>query len=225
MKDDPRKRLAALAALTHLPDSGVIGLGTGSTSRYFIEGLGQRIAAGRSYRGVPTSLGSHDFALELGIPLLADDGPWEIAVCVDGADEVSEKLDLIKGGGGAHTREKIVNYAARINIIVVDESKLSAHLGERCAVPIEVLAFAHHATAKHLAEFGQPSPRVRSGAPVLADSGNPIYDLRTGPIADPAALDRALQAIPGVVETGLFCGRADLVIVARGDRVEEIRRG
>jgi ribose 5-phosphate isomerase A len=223
MKDDPRKRLAALSALEHLPESGVIGLGTGSTSRYFIEGLSRRLAEGHSYQGVPTSVGSREFALELNIPLLADDGPWDIAVCVDGADEVSANLDLIKGGGGAHTREKIVNYAAQTNIIVVDESKLSERLGERRAVPIEVLGFAHQTTAKRLAEFGEPSLRLRGGAPVRTDSGNPIYDLRTGPIDDPAALDRALQAIPGVVETGLFCGRADLVIIARGNRVEEIR--
>ena len=224
MKDDPLKRRAALKALEHLPAAGVIGLGTGSTSRYFIEGLGQRLAQGHAYQGVPTSQQSRDFALALGIPLLGDEGPWDIAVCVDGADEVDTELDLIKGAGGAHTREKLVNTAARRNIIIVDESKLSARLGERRAVPVEVLAFGHVGTAKRLEHFGQVALRLSGGSPVRTDSGNHIYDLRTGPIADPAALDRELKLTLGVVETGLFCGRADLVIVARGEQLEELTR-
>lgn len=224
MTDDPQKRRAALKALEHLPDTGVIGLGTGSTSRYFIEGLSQRLRAGNSYRGVPTSQQSREYALALGIPLLSDEGPWDIAVCVDGADEVSTELDLIKGAGNAHTREKIVNFASRRNIIIVDESKLSARLGERRAVPIEVLAFGHASTAKRLERFGQITLRLKDGTPLRTDSGNHVYDLRTGPIADPAALDRELKTTPGVVETGLFCGRTDLVIVARGEQLEELTR-
>jgi ribose 5-phosphate isomerase A len=224
MKDDPQKRRAALKALDHLPDAGVIGLGTGSTSRYFIEGLSERLALGHAYQGVPTSQRSREFALTLGIPLLADEGPWDVAVCVDGADEVSAELDLIKGGGGAHTREKIVNFAARRNVIVIDASKLSARLGERRAVPVEVLAFAHRSTAKRLGHFGQATLRLDGKSPFRTDSGNHVYDLRTGPIADPAALDRELKATPGVVETGLFCGRADIVIVARGEEIDELSR-
>src|SRR6201996_5370428 len=119
MTPDEAKRQVARAALDLLPEKGVIGLGTGSTAALFIDGVGELVRAGRKFVGVPTSDASRKQAEQLGIPLLDDVGPWEIDVCVDGADEVSSKLDLIKGGGGAHTREKIVNAAARTNVIVV----------------------------------------------------------------------------------------------------------
>jgi ribose 5-phosphate isomerase A len=213
------KRAAALAALAELPPSGTIGLGTGSTTRLFIDALGDLVAQGRRYTGVPTSEASRTQAAALGIPLLSDDGPWDIDVTVDGADEVSPALDLIKGGGGAHTREKIVNAASRRNVIIVDESKLSPHLGTRWSVPIEVLTFAHAQTAHHLAAYGTPTLRAQR-----TDSGNVIYDLACGPIADPAALDAALHMIPGVVETGLFVRRADVVLVARASGVDRLVR-
>ncbi|MBV8755724.1 MAG: ribose-5-phosphate isomerase RpiA [Deltaproteobacteria bacterium] len=206
------KEIAARAALAELPAEGVIGLGTGSTTRLFIDALGELVQQGRRYIGVPTSEASRAQASALGIPLLSDDGPWDIAVCVDGADEVSPALDLIKGGGGAHTREKIVNASAKKNVIIVDESKLSAQLGVKWKIPIEVLHFAHAATAAHLVRFGTPT--LRAGR---TDSGNVIYDLAAGALADPAAIDRELHAIPGVVETGLFIRRADVVIVAKAN--------
>jgi ribose 5-phosphate isomerase A len=217
---DDAKRKAAVAALAELPPDGVIGIGTGSTARLFIAALGELVAGGRRYTCVPTSQASRTQAQELGIPVLSDDGPWDIAVTIDGADEVDDALDLIKGGGGAHTREKIVNYSSRRNVIIVDASKLSRRLGERWAVPVEVLTFAHLATRDHLARLGTPALRVRDGAPVCTDSGNRIYDVACGPIADPRALDAALRAIPGVVETGLFIGRADVVLVAGETGVE-----
>ena len=222
MTQDRHKRQAARAALELLPPSGTIGLGTGSTTRYFIEAVAERVREGHAYVGVPTSERSRQLAEQLGIPLLGDDGPWDILVCVDGADEVSPSLDLIKGGGGAHTREKIVNFAARRNLIVVDETKLSAHLGARYAVPVEVLAFAHQQTARELAEHGATTLRRTLGAPFRTDSGNYIYDVQTGPIPAPRELDVALKTIPGVVETGLFCARADVVLVAYADRVEQL---
>ena len=161
----------------------------------------------------------------LGIPLLGDDGPWDIAVNVDGADEVSERLDLVKGGGGAQTREKIVNYASRRNVIIVDHTKLSKRLGEKWRVPVEVLRFAHAQTRSLLARLAPPQMRIKDGAPWITDAGNLIYDLEAGPIDDPAALDRAIRALPGVVETGLFVGRADLVIVAHQDgTIEKIAK-
>lgn len=211
---DESKRAAARAALVELPESGVVGLGTGSTTRFFIDAVGELVAAGRHLVGVPTSDTSRRQAASLGIPLLPDDGPWEIDVTVDGADEVSEALDLVKGGGGAQTREKIVNFSSKRNVIIVDESKLSGRLGERWAIPIEVLSFAHLATARHLEKHGTPKRRERDGAAVRTDAGNFIYDLKTAPIDDPRALDTLLRAIPGVVETGLFVGRADVVLVA-----------
>jgi ribose 5-phosphate isomerase A len=219
---DDLKRRAALAALDELPAEGVIGIGTGSTTRLFIDALGERVAAGAKYVAVPTSEASRAQATSLGIPLLSDDGPWDIAVCVDGADEVSDALDLIKGGGGAHTREKIVNFAARKNVIIVDASKRARRLGEKWAVPVEVLPFAHLATAARLGDLGAPRLRLRDGAPWRTDAGNLIYDVACGAIDDPHALDLALHAIPGVVETGLFVRRADVVIVASERGIERL---
>jgi ribose 5-phosphate isomerase A len=221
---DEAKRAAALAALDELPEHGVVGLGSGSTSKLFIDEVGALVKAGRRLSGVPTSEASRAQALSLGIPLLSDDGPWDIDVTVDGADEVSDALDLIKGGGAAHTREKIVNRASKRNVIIVDASKLSARLGEKWSVPIEVLAFAHPMTARHLESLGQPVLRSKAGAVVRTDAGNVIYDVKTGPIASPGDLDRAFRSIPGVVETGLFVGRCDLLIVADPSGVRRIRR-
>src|SRR6478735_1234626 len=175
MSPDEMKRAAAVAAVQHLPQTGVLGLGTGSTTRWFIEAVGELVRGGRVFSCVPTSRASRALAERLGIPLLDDAGPWQIDVCVDGADEVSESLDLIKGGGGAHTREKIVNFAANKNAIIVDESKLSQRLGEKRAIPVEVLVFGHLTTLRALEHFGRPVLRLRDGAPVLTDSGNYIY--------------------------------------------------
>lgn len=218
------KKAAAEAALAYVPERGVVGLGSGSTAKYFIDGVGRLVKEGRELLAVPTSVESRRQAQALGIPLASDDGPWEIEVTVDGADEVSAELDLIKGGGAAHTREKIINQATRRNIIVVDESKLSHRLGEKWPVPIEVLAFAHEATRKALTAFGTPSLRMRDGQIVRTDSNNVIYDLACGVIEAPRELDQQIRAIPGVVETGLFCGRADLVLVASPTGVRELFR-
>lgn len=224
MSNDDAKLLAARAALAELPSSGTIGLGTGSTAKLFIDEVGLLLKGGRSFEAVPTSEASREQARALGIELASADGPWDIAVTVDGADEVDEELNLIKGGGAAHTREKIVNFASRKNVIIVDASKLSKKLGEKWPVPIEVLRFAHLATAEVLARFGRPVLREREGSPVLTDSGNFVYDLHAGIIDDPAALDRELHAIPGVVETGLFVGRADVVLVAEAGGVRRLSR-
>jgi ribose 5-phosphate isomerase A len=225
MDIDEAKRAAARAAIEELPEEGVIGLGTGSTTRFFIDAVGDLVKQGRKLVGVPTSHASRSQASQLGIPLLDDHGPWPIEVTVDGADEVDPALHLIKGGGGAQTREKIVSYASKRNVIIVDATKLSARLGEKWSVPIEVLAFGHEQTAKQLARFGDPIRRNdKSGAAKMTDGQNYLYDLKTGPIEDPAELDRVLHAVPGVVETGLFIGRADVVIVAETTGVRKIRR-
>jgi ribose 5-phosphate isomerase A len=219
------KRLAARAALEEVPAAGIVGLGSGSTSRLFVEELAPLVTAGRRIVGVPTSESTRALAASLGIPLLEDEGPWAIDVNVDGADEVSAGLDLIKGGGAAHLREKIVNYAAKRNVIIVDASKLSTRLGEKWPVPVEVIPFASGTTRAHLAGFGDPVLRVRDGKTVRTDAGNVIYDLRVQPIDDPGALDRSLRAIPGVVETGLFVQRADVVLVAdEGGGVRKLER-
>jgi ribose 5-phosphate isomerase A len=229
MTNEEAKRSAARAALAEIVGEGIriVGLGTGSTAALFVEELASYLrgpGAGRPLVGVPTSEATRKLATILGIPLLDDEGPWDIDVNVDGADEVSEALDLIKGGGGAHAREKIVNYASRRNVVVVDASKMSARLGEKRSVPVEVLPFAHGATRKHLARYGAPRLRLRSpgNEPVRTDAGNLLYDLGVAPLDDPAALDAGLHAIPGVVETGLFVARADVVLVS--DASGSVRR-
>jgi ribose 5-phosphate isomerase A len=218
------KEMAARAAVELLPEEGVVGLGSGSTAKLFIEAVGERVRQGRRLVGVATSEESRRVAESAGIPLLDDAGPWSIEVCVDGADEVSARLDLIKGGGGCHAREKIVNAASRLNVIIVDESKLSENLGERWPVPVEVLAFGHRSTVHLLERFGRVRLRERDGAPWRTDAGNFIYDLSAGVIADPGALEAELARLPGVVETGLFVSRADRVIVAGAGGVRELSR-
>ena len=196
MSDDQAKQRAAHAALALLPESGVIGLGTGSTTRFFIEGVAELVRAGRRFTGVPTSQQSRALATQLGIPLLDDAGPWQIDLCVDGADEVSDTLDLIKGGGAAHTREKIVNFSAKKNAIIVDASKLSRLLGEKRAIPVEVLVFGHLTTRRALEQFGQPELRLQGSTPVLTDSGNFIYDVTVAPLAVVLLNETMLSASP-----------------------------
>lgn len=225
MTQDEAKRRAAEAALALLPEAGTIGLGSGSTAKLFVDLVGELVKRGRRLVGVPTSEATRAQAAALGIELTDEAGPWDIDVTVDGADEVSRALDLVKGGGGCHAREKLVNVASRVNVIIVDESKLSARLGERWPVPVEVLAFAHRGTARRLEAFGRVTLRLRDGAPWMTDAGNYLYDVHAGPLDDPAALDRALHAVPGVVETGLFIGRADRVIVAGESGLRELTRG
>jgi ribose 5-phosphate isomerase A len=219
---DNAKNAAARAALAELPERGIIGLGTGSTARFFIEAVATLIREGRELRGVPTSEASRVQAESLGIPLLDLEGPWDIDVTVDGADEVDPTFQLIKGGGGAHLREKIVNFASRRNVIVVDEGKLSKRLGEKWPVPVEVVRFAHGQTAAKLASAGKPILRFKEGVPFVTDSGHFIYDVACGLLTDAGETERTMRAIPGVVATGLFIGRADVVIVAGASGVRRL---
>lgn len=218
------KRAAARAALEELPPEGIIGLGTGSTAKVFVDEIGALVKAGRKLIGVPTSNATRAQAESLGIPLLSDEGPWDVLVTFDGADEIDPHKNLIKGGGGALLREKIVNFASRRNVIFADGSKLSRKLGEKWAVPVEVVPFAHLATARLLGRYGEPKLR-RNGngdGPFCTDSANYIYDLAVGPIESPRALETALNGLPGVVEVGLFVARADVVIVADKDGVRRL---
>jgi ribose 5-phosphate isomerase A len=225
MNQDEAKKLAARAAIEELPEAGVIGLGSGSTAKLFVDEVGARVKAGARYRGVPTSKGTRLQAEALGIPLLGDEDDWGyLAVTVDGADEVSEGLDLIKGGGGALTREKIVNASSRRNVIIVDESKVKRRLGDSWAVPVEVLRFGYAGTCERLGRLGTVTQRKKDGAVFVTDAGNYIVDVRTGPMDDPAGMDLAMRSIPGVVETGLFIRRADLVIVAGPEGIRRLLR-
>ncbi|MFO0795900.1 MAG: ribose-5-phosphate isomerase RpiA [Gemmataceae bacterium] len=215
------------AALALVADGMTLGLGSGKASEKFIAALGDRVRAGLRVRGVPTSRGSAELAARVGVPLveLADGLPLDITF--DGADEVDPQLNLLKGYGNALVREKVVAAASgRLVILVGPEraaEKLVPALGSRGKLPVEVVAFALPLVADRLAKLGYPAEPLRtSGGDVfLSDNGNPILHARVGPLADPAALDRALHAVPGVVDTGLFLGMAERVIVQHEDgRVE-----
>jgi ribose 5-phosphate isomerase A len=228
---DELKRAAAEAAMTLLPPSGVIGLGTGSTALHAIRLIGERVAADRSaggaarLTGVATSRATELAAVEAGIPLASEAGPWDIAVTFDGADEVSPALDVIKGGGGALLREKIVNHATALNVIMVDISKLVPMLGHRFRLPVEIVIFGWQQTRRAVEAVAGPAVlRERDGGPFVTDNGNYILDVETGPITGPADLEAALETVPGVVVTGLFVGRTDVVVVAGPDGVEVRRR-
>ena len=207
-----------------LPDAGVVGLGTGTTASHSIRLIARRVAEGAGLVGVATSKASADAAIAAGIPLLDDEGPWDVQVTFDGADEVSPELDLIKGGGGALLREKIVNAATACRIMMVDESKLSHALGVRFRLPVEITRFGWAQTQRAIERLAGPAVlREQNGAPFATDNGNYIVDVTTGPISDPAELESKLETLPGVVVSGLFVARTDILVVAGAGGVE-IRR-
>ncbi len=215
------KQQAAERALEFVVSGMIVGLGTGSTAIYATRRLGQLLRDGLLHDivGVPTSAATAVAAERLSIPLLASDLAREIDVTIDGADEVSPELDLIKGGGGALLREKIVAQASQRRVIVVDDSKLSPTLGMRKPVPVEVVRFGWRRQAEYLHSLGaEVTLRVlTSGAPFVTDQGNLILDCAFGPIADPAGLAASIRARAGVVEHGLFVGLTSDLIVAGAD--------
>ena len=219
-----QKTQAAERAVGLVPDGADIGLGSGSTAEIAIRILGERVRSGMRLRGVPTSERSARLAQEVGIPLATLEDAPELELTLDGADEVDPGLDLIKGLGGALTREKIVALASKLEIILVDESKLVRMLGERAPVPVEVLRFGWTRTARELEGMGlQPRRREGQAGPYVTDNGNYVLDLHAGPISDPRALDTRIRPVTGVVETGLFLGVAGLVLVGAAEGVREMR--
>jgi ribose 5-phosphate isomerase A len=225
MAHDQEKQLAGEAALRYVADGQVVGLGTGSTAVFAIRGLGDRVRAGLKLRGIPTSVRSRDLATELGIPLTTFDEVQEIDVTIDGADEFDPQLNLIKGGGGALLREKIVASASKKVIIVTDASKQVQVLG-RFPLPVEVIKFAQALVAREITALGAKVElrKDASGQAYLTDEGNHILDCSFGKIPDPHALARQLSDMPGIVEHGLFIGMASVVMMAKGTEVIEIKR-
>jgi len=214
---DELKKAAAEKALELVRDGMLVGLGSGSTARYFTEGVGRLVADGMKVRGVPTSRETAELAAENGIPIITE-LVGAIDLAVDGADEVDPGLNLVKGRGGALFREKIVAAASMRFVIVVDESKVVERLGVG-VLPVEVLPFLWRTTADRLIAL-EASLTVRGGeeAPYVTDNGNLILDLTFADgIADPAALATSLKVITGVVEHGLFVGMTDTCIVAGPD--------
>src|ERR1700758_4805404 len=220
MAKDKEKEAPARASLRFVKDGQVLGLGTGSTAAYFIKLLGEQVKSGLRIRGIPTSVRSRDLALSLGIPLTTLDECQEIDVTVDGADEVDPQLRLIKGGGGAALREKIVASATRTMVVVADATKRVPILG-KFPLPVEVIKFAQALIAKRIAALGA-EVRLRQaadGSPYLTDENNHILDCCFGKIADADGLARRLSDMPGVVEHGLFIGMASTVIFASGSDI------
>lgn len=219
------KRRAAERAVALVPDGADIGLGSGSTAQIAIQLLGERVRTeGMRLRAVPTSERTAALALESGIPLATLEEVPELELTLDGADEVDPHLDLIKGLGGALTREKIVARASLREVILVDESKLVRRLGEKTPLPVEVLPFGWTRAARELDELGlEPELRRAADGPYVTDNGNYILHLHTGPIQDAQALDTRVRAVAGVVETGLFLGIAALVLIGAPDGVGELR--
>lgn len=220
---DAHKREAAEAAAALVQDGMAIGLGTGSTAYWVIETLGQRVRAGLSIVAIATSERSDAQARGLGIPMTSFDERRSLDLTIDGADEISPTLDLIKGLGGALLREKIVAAASTRLVIVADQPKLVNHLGAT-PVPVEVVPFGWQTTAARIERFGgKPKLRAgKNGLPFHTDGGNVILDCAFGPITDPASLDSRLSATLGVIATGLFPGMAKAAFVAGPDGVKQL---
>ena len=224
-KADREKQAASRASLPFVHDGNIVGLGTGSTAAYAVKFLGEQVKAGLKIRGIPTSVHTRDLAASLGIPLTTLDEFQQIDVTIDGADEFDPQLNLIKGGGGALLREKIIASASRQLVIIADASKQVAVLG-RFPLPVEVIGFALPLVSKRVAALGA-SVKLRqdkSGKPFITDEGHRILDCTFGRIPDPPALARELKGIPGVVEHGLFIDLATVVLMAKGENVTEFRR-
>lgn len=221
------KRRAALEAVKHVKDGFTVGLGSGSTAAFAIREIGRRIREENiKVLGVSTSYQSYILAVECGIPLTNLGEHPQIDLDIDGADQIDRDLNLIKGGGGALLREKVVASAAKEVIIVADETKLSERLGENRTIPLEVLPFAVPVVMLKIKGIGG-NPRLReknTGGPYITDNGNFILDVDFGPIDNPEELDRKLKSIPGIVETGLFIGMANIAYIGTPENIEIIRR-
>jgi len=220
------KQLACQRAAQEVQDGMVLGLGTGSTVYYFLHELGRMVREGVRMTGIPTSVQTAQLATQLAIPLTTLDDQPHLDLAVDGADEVDAHLNLIKGAGGALLREKIIAANAARFLIVVDEGKMVTQLGERYSVPVEVVPFGHTPAMRALEGLGARVTlrRGTDGQPWLSDNGNYILDCHFGPIPDSMALQKALLAIPAVVDSGLFLNMTDTVIIGHAEGVRLLHR-
>lgn len=219
------KKLAAEKAVEWIKDDMIVGLGTGTTAYYAIEKIGERIKDGLRIKAVATSKNTENLARERNIPLVSFAAIQTIDVTIDGADEVDRNGNLIKGGGGALLREKIIAYHTNTYLVVVDESKLVENLG-RFSLPVEIVPFAAELTTRKLEEgFGPVKIRKAAGTNFITDNGNFIADISCFHITDPEKTNATLDAIPGVVETGLFLRKmVTHVIVGRPEGDIDIKK-
>jgi ribose 5-phosphate isomerase A len=222
------KRQAGERAVDAIESGMVVGLGTGSTAIWAVRRLAYRIKSGdvQNIRGVPTSRRTEEEARQLGIPLVGFDEISVIDLTIDGADEIDPQLNLIKGGGGALLREKIIAQVSRRMIVVADARKRVGQLGTTFMLPVETLIFGHLSQRRYLESLGaQVSMRLQdNGQAFVTDSGNLIYDCNFGAIPDPYALARKLEQRAGIVEHGLFLGMATQVILATATTIETINK-
>ncbi|AFY40516.1 ribose-5-phosphate isomerase [[Leptolyngbya] sp. PCC 7376] len=212
------KQEVGRAAAAMVESNTIVGLGTGSTTAYAIQFIGERLAAGEieNIVGIPTSFQAEVLSKQYGIPLVGLDAVDHIDLAIDGADEVDPNKNLIKGGGAAHTREKVVDALANKFVVVVDSGKLVDSLGSTFLLPVEVIPMAITPVMRQLEALGgKPELRmgVKKAGPVVTDEGNLVVDLKFESIADPAALEIAINNIPGVLENGLFVGVANTILV------------
>lgn len=223
-----KQQAAEYAVDQYIQSNMIIGLGVGSTAIFAVRHIAHKLKAGTLHNilAIPCAKQVEQAAHELEIPLTTLEDHPEVEVTIDGADEVDDHLNVIKGGGGALLREKIVAQSTRTEVIIVDESKISHHLGEKWAVPIEVIPFGWGAQAHFLKQIGGDPVlrRQQDGSLYYTDQGNLIMDCNFGVIADPHALARQLERRAGIVEHGLFLGLVAAVIVARPGSIETIQR-
>ncbi len=215
-----KKMAAAEEAVKMVKDGMVVGLGTGSTANYAIEALGRMVAKGLRIKGVATSKATEQLARKVGIPITTLEEVDGIDLTIDGADEVAPNFDLIKGMGGALLREKIVAFASKQEVIIVDDSKLVSVLGARTPLPVEVVPFGHTRTRDSLEGLGCKAALKGGGVPFITDNGNLIYECKFESIGDAEMLEAEIDMIPGVVESGLFVDLATKVVVASSKGVE-----
>jgi ribose 5-phosphate isomerase A len=222
---DREKQIAARAAVKLVQSGNIVGLGSGSTATYAVQYLAERVRDGLKILGIPTSQRTKQLAEQLGIPLTTLDEHDQIDIDFDGADEIDPQLNLIKGGGGALLREKIIASASKRFVVVADSTKQVAHLG-KFPLPVEVIPFAQALIAKRIATLGAKVSlrNYAYGNPYVTDEGHHILDCTFGKIADPPALAEKLRAIPGVVDHGLFIGMAEMALIGKDGEVVQLRR-
>ncbi len=223
MVHEREKEAAALRGIDFIRDGDVVGLGTGSTASYAIRFLGERVRTGLRIRAIPTSVRSRDLAVRAGIPLTTFEECPEIDVTIDGADEIGPALSLVKGGGGALLREKIVASQSRKVVIIADSGKQVDVLG-RFPLPVEVVPFAEVPLIRRISSLGASVSLRReiAGGPFVTDEGHHILDCGFGRISDPKQLADELSRIPGVIEHGLFIDLVDVALIGKDSEVLEL---